>query len=55
MKYDLKIEYKAYWNIYFFNFPSMEHIADSSVQFEGIFMYQYNFHMLVTHYEKLSV
>jgi hypothetical protein len=33
----------------------MEHIADSSVELKSILLYQYYFHMLVTHYVKLSI
>jgi hypothetical protein len=33
----------------------MEHIADSSVELKGVLMYTYNFHMLATHYVKLSI
>jgi hypothetical protein len=33
----------------------MEHTADSSVELKGILMYQYDFHILVTHYVKMSI
>lgn len=33
----------------------MEHIAESLVELKGTLKYQYNFHMLATHYVKLSI
>ena len=55
MKYDLKREQKAYWNIYFFNVPSMERTAESSVELKGMLVYQHNFHMLTAHYVRLGM